>query len=221
MSYRLKLWRGLFKRDVASYQLHKAEIFYGVWGRVVLLLFCSAVIYGVSGLLGIGTEPIVKEIPNTGLDKIYIKLSLFTLGKMFAGIVIALFLLFAPTLIYWSLTDIPYRKLVIIQTFVLMIFLLERVANILLMYVFHLPWFSSPLSLGVVAQTLELPTLVIYLAGGISIFFVLSIKITYDFLKQLTDTSRVKVLLMVVCWHVFLLLTQTILAFVDVSTLFS
>jgi hypothetical protein len=216
MVYRVKWWKGFYQPSVAAFQLNKAETIYGVWTRVGWLFVLSLFVSITENFYGMGTESLVRQ----GLEGIDLyTLSYFALGNLIANWLSAIALLFIPAFFYWILTDIPYIKLVIVQMFIVLLHIIEKITNLLLMYWFQLPWYSSPLSLGVIAQTLEFPTLAIYICSYISIFFVLSIIISYMFLKDLNSSSLLKNMLLVIGWHIILLAYQATYSYIDVTNL--
>lgn len=124
--------------------------------------------------------------------------SYFIAGRLLLGLLYAGVVIYLPALWFWTMTDTPYAKLVTMQAFVLPILLLEQATFILLAVGLDLPWFSSPLSLGVIGQYITVEKYVVYLLGCFSIFKLWVIAVQFKGLRTLTLKSRGRILVMVI-----------------------
>jgi hypothetical protein len=220
MHKEVKLLKGLKQPSFFFYQLKEMEALKGYRKRIFNLFLLSAFIFGLISALGIGMDPLSKELTKLSPPSYELEKFMFFLGRIIAGIVYAAIILFVPAVIYWTISEKgEYRKLVIVQALVLVILLLERLTYIPLSMIFSLDWFSSPLSLGVIAQYITAKSWVIYFLGSFSLFKVWIFYIQYKGLKRLTEQKNWLIWTVILLTNLFFWSITAFLAYIDFSTL--
>ncbi|BCB05894.1 hypothetical protein [Bacillus sp. KH172YL63] len=220
MHKEVKLIRGLRQPSHFFYQLQVAEGLKGYKQKVLLVILLSALVFGLISSFGIGMDPLSKQLTELSPATFEMEKFLFFLGRLIAGLLYAAVVLFVPALIFWTISDEgEYRKLVIIQALVLMILLIEKLTYIPLSIFFSLDWFSSPLSLGVIAQYITGKALVIYFLGCFSLFKIWIFYIQYKGIKRLTQQKNWVIWLVILLTNALFWGVTTLLAFLDISTL--
>ncbi|MBS4218947.1 hypothetical protein KHA96_11535 [Bacillus sp. FJAT-49711] len=218
MIYQTSIYKGLFFANRSLFQLHKAEAIYGLKIRLFWLFFSSAVIFCISGYYGIGSHVLSPELArSTNLQYETVK-SYFIIGRFFLGLLYATAVIFIPAAVFWVFSDTFYKKFVVVQVFILPILLLEQISYIILAVFFNLPWFSSPLSLGVIAQYIAKSDFLIYLCASISLFKIWVAVVQYRGVRTLTELSRMKSALLVICIHLLFWSLTTVLALINFNT---
>ncbi|CAM4163790.1 hypothetical protein [Lederbergia lenta] len=215
MIYQTKIFTGLFRPLRSFFQLEKAETIYGLRRRITFLFIVSAIVFMISGWFGLGTHVISPlfsgntEAQYEGLKSFFI-VGRFLLGLFYAGVI-----LYFPALWFWMMTDTYYSKLVVMQVLVLPILLLEQVSFILLAIGLDLPWYSSPLSLGIIAQYIFSHTYFSFLFGCISIFKVWMMVIQFKGLRTLTAKSPVAIISMIISIHLIFWVITAFFAYIN------
>jgi hypothetical protein len=220
MHKEVKLIRGLRQPSYFFYQLKETEVLRGYKQKVFLVFLLSALVFGLVSSLGIGMDPLSKEFTTLSPLTIEMEKFLFLLGRIISGILYAAVILFVPALIFWTISDEgEYRKLVITQSLVLLILLIERLTYIPLSLILSLDWFSSPLSLGVIAQYITGKSWVVYLLGCFSLFKIWVFYVQYKGVKRLTQQKNWIIWLVILLTNVLFWSITAFLAFFDFSTL--
>lgn len=220
MHKEVKLIRGLRQPSYFFYQLKESEALRGYKQKVILVFILSAIVFGLISSLGIGMDPLSKELTKLSPVTYEMEKFLFFLGRLIAGILYAAVVLFVPALIFWTISDEgEYRKLVITQCLVLIILLIERLTFIPLSIFLSLEWFSSPLSLGVITQYITGKSWVIYFLGCFSLCKIWVFYIQYKGVKKLTQQKNWVVWLVILLTNLFFWAITAFLAFLDLSTL--
>lgn len=220
MHKEVKLIRGLRQPSYFFYQLKETEGLRGYKQKVILVFILSALVFGLISSLGIGMDPLSKELTTLSPVTFEMEKFLFFLGRLIAGLLYAAIILFVPALIFWTISDEgEYRKLVITQAIVLLILLIERLTYIPLSIFFSLDWFSSPLSLGVIAQYITGKPWVIYFLGCFSLFKIWVFYIQYKGIKRLTQQKNWLIWLVILLTNLLFWSFTAFLAFLDLSTL--
>ncbi|UXH43160.1 hypothetical protein N5C46_15865 [Rossellomorea vietnamensis] len=161
-----------------------------------------------------------KELTKLSPTAFELEKFLFFLGRLIAGLLYAAIILFLSSLIFWTISnDGEYRKLVVTQGLVLIILLLEKLTYIPLSLFFSLEWYSSPVSLGVLAQYVTSKSYVIYLMGSFSLFKIWVFYIQYKGIKRLTNQKNWIIWLAILLTNIFLWALNALLAFLNISTL--
>lgn len=215
MIYQTKIFTGLFHPLKSFFQLEKAETVYGLRRRVGLLFFFSAIIFMVSGWFGIGTHVISPLLTGSIETEFEAWKSYFILGRIILGLFYAGVILYLSSLWFWVMTDAYYSKLVVMQVFVLPILLLEQISFILLAIGFDLPWYSSPLSLGVMAQYIFSNTYFSFLFGCVSFFKIWVMVIQFKGLRRLTAKSPLALIAMIISIHLIFWVVTAFFAYIN------
>lgn len=219
MFYKHRLLKGIFYPSYTKYQLRQAEKIQGLWLRVGLLILAFGFIYFIGAFYGVGNERLSKELitySESGFESIKL---LFAFGQTLWGLVFAAFMLFLPALFFWSVTEIPYSKLLTVQTFILFVLIIDKAINMSLAIGFGINQFSSPLSFGVIAQSLSNSELLISFLGSISLLHLWAIFLLYSYIKELTEKSRKFVFGIVCAMYFFLLIMSTLLYYIELESL--
>ncbi|RWR13499.1 hypothetical protein QNH23_18020 [Siminovitchia fortis] len=215
MIYQLRILKGLFYPNRSLFQLEKAEAVYGLRPNILLLFFLSALVFSVSGLAGIGSHVISSELTAVSGGVFEWLKSYFVLGRFIQGLLYAALVIFFQALWFWTLTDAPYPKLVVLQAFILPILLLEQIVNIGLAVQMNLPWFSSPFSFGPAAHYITDKRFLIYFLGCISLFKIWVISIQLYGLRILSSRRRLTSFFIILGIHVIFWLGTAFLAFLN------
>ncbi|MEN8701730.1 hypothetical protein [Bacillus infantis] len=214
MHYRVRLFKGIFSPSYRSQQLEEAEFLTGYRLRLLLIITASALLYMLAAYFGMGLEQLSNKITRfTGADFEARKL-LFVAGKGIFGIVYASAILFFPALIFWIAFDAPYRKLVVIQMFVLLVLLIEKALFAVLALRLGLDSVSSPFTLGVAMQYLTNNEFWIILFSSISLFHIWTLYLQTCYIKKLTEKSSRIVYLIVIAVYIFVLLISTLFSYI-------
>jgi hypothetical protein len=213
--YETRIWKILFFPKRSFFQLQKAETIYGLSLRAALLILSSILIFAASGLAGIGSHVFSFELLDLPASLYEWRKSYFIFGRFLLGLLYAGLIIFFSAFVLWTLTDVPYKKLVVLQTAVMPILLIEQAFHILLAIQFHLPWHSSPFSLGPIAQYLTNSPFIIYFLGCISFFKIWVIIIQIYGLSSLSRQKKLLIWILVLAVHLLFWAGTAFLAFLD------
>lgn len=202
MIYRVQLFKFFSAMGDHTYRIKKAEKITNIWKTSILLILATAVIYGWMAYLGIGANLISSTAPLLSAVEYESSKLWFMLGRIVYGIVFAAIILFIPSLLFYALTEIPYQKIVIMQQVTLSIILLERVIWVPLAVFVGLDWYTSPLSMGIIASYLIEVEWFIYFFGAISLFQIWIIGFQFQFLHRLSNVKRSRLIIVVILMHV-------------------
>ncbi|WP_226675615.1 hypothetical protein [Rossellomorea aquimaris] len=220
MHKEVKLIRGLRQPSYFFYQLKESEVLRGYKQKIILVFLLSALVFGLVSSLGIGMDPLSKELTTLSPFTYEMEKFLFLLGRIISGLLYAAIILFVPALIFWTISDEgEYRKLVVIQSLVLLILLIERLTYIPLSLFLSLDWFSSPLSLGVITQYITGKSWVIYFLGCFSLFKIWVFYIQYKGIKRLTQQKNWLIWLVILLTNLLFWSVTAFMAFLDFSKL--
>lgn len=185
MIYHVKVLKGIIMPQRSFEQLNIAEGVQGFRLRVGVLAALSMILFTMGAIFGVGSESISQELTKLSPQAFELRKQIFVLGYVVRGLAYAAVILLIPSLFFKLLTENEYRKLVILQLYVLPILLLEKVTSILLAIGAGLPWFSSPFSLGVITQSMTDLHFLIYFLGSISIFQIWAMIVQFKGLRLL------------------------------------
>lgn len=219
MNYRVQLLRGYREPSYVSYQLQRAETITGIWNRIALFVICWGVLYGLSTYLGLGTEQLSKEMASIAPAQFELQKLLFTGGRFAQGMITAVIFIFLPSLFFWAITSIEYKKLLAIQLFLIVMLTIEKIINVPIFLLLGLTEQSSPFSLGIIAQYISTNEFIIRLLSGISIFKIAIIVCQYYFVKALSDTKGKLLFFYVIAINVLLLLLTVVFVYIPVEKL--
>ncbi|MCJ8007959.1 hypothetical protein ACFFF5_14765 [Lederbergia wuyishanensis] len=219
MIYQTNISKGLFFYNRTLFQLQKAESIYGLNIRLFWLFLSSAVVFFISGLFGIGSHVISPELARSSNVQYEAVKSYFVIGRLLLGLLYAFVIIYLPALFYWTFSDTFYKKFVVIQVISLPILLVEQITYIILAVFFNLPWYSSPLSFGVIAQYITKSDFVIYLCGAISFLKIWAAVVQYKGVRTLISLSSVKSVLLVIIINLFFWSLTAVFAYINFKTI--
>lgn len=209
----------LFKPGTTLFQLSKAETIYGLKLRVFFVFLASAIIFSLSGLFGIGTEAFSYTLIVDPSDVFQWHKLLFVGGKFLSGLFYAACILFIPSLYFGIFGEAPFLKLVVLQVFTLTILLIEQFLYIPLALLLGLDWYSSPISLGVIANYFTSNLYVIAFLGSISLFKIWTFYIQYKGLQALSDKKRFTIFLLVLSLNIVLWAFTALITYINFYSL--
>ncbi|RLQ96845.1 hypothetical protein [Falsibacillus albus] len=220
MVYQLRFFKGLRHPNDQFHQLEKAETIYDLRLRFFLLFAASVLIFAVISMFGLGTNEISGEVNILTNSQFEWEKFLFLLGRILLGFIFPALYLYLMSLWFWIWTDADYRKLMVVHSFVLMILLTEQVIHTIFVVWLGLGWFSSPLSLGVIAQSLDFPKWLIAFLGCITVFKIWALTLQYIGIRKLARTNRAVTILLVLSIHLIYWAIAATLAFFELKTFF-
>ncbi|WP_080843865.1 hypothetical protein [Cytobacillus gottheilii] len=209
----------LMKPYEYAIRLEHAESPNPILKKTLVLTGISALLFGISALLGLKSEILSPAIFDLSNSEYETQKMLFAIGQILWGIVITLILLFLPSLFFWTVTEIEYKKLVHIQFAIVCIILIEKVLLILLGYLYGLDSNSSPFSLGIIGQYVTSNEILLKILSVISIFKLWIIYIQYTVIKVLSDKSATFVLLICLAFNIMWWIFAAIFKYLDFAKL--
>ncbi|QKY70984.1 hypothetical protein [Lentibacillus sp. CBA3610] len=215
MLYRVNLAKFFFPIDDHLFRIKKAEALKNLWKICVLLILGSAGVYAWMAVLGIGSGILSGEAAALTALQYEAGKVWFVLGRMTFAVVFALLVLFIPSLFFYAFTDIPYKKLVIMQQIVLLVMLVERLLWIPLAVYAGLDWFASPWSFGIIASFFTDESWVIFFFGAISLFQLWIIWFQVKFLSYMSPIRKRWIWVIVIGIHILYWAGAAALAFLD------
>ncbi|GGA88018.1 hypothetical protein [Ornithinibacillus halotolerans] len=215
MTYSINLIKLLFAVDDHIYRIGKAELIRTPWKVMFLLLFLSLFVYSGMAMLGIGSQAISSGATIYTQSEFEMQKLWFIIGRIIYSLLFFLFVLFVPSFIFYLVTKIPYKKLLLMQTVVLFVLLLERVIWIPLVVYFGLDWYVSPLSFGIIASYLTDISYLIFLFGSISIFQLWIVGFQIKFLKNLSATDNRIIWATVILFNAIVWVVTALVAYTD------
>jgi hypothetical protein len=220
MTFRVQLLKGLIRPLIYKYQLQEAEEFKYYKLKLAWLFLLSVALFAVSGYLGIGSESITKEWTDLTNSEFEARKQLFLLGKIVLGFMFPVIFLFLAALFFWSIVEIPYKKLVVIQMSVFCMALFEKALNLLIYTGLNVDQASNPLAFGVIAQYITTNKLVCYFFGEITIFQLLMIGIISYYLTALSGKSKKVIIPIVSLFFAFCWFISALLAYIRIGVFF-
>jgi hypothetical protein len=220
MILQIQLVKGLFQKNVYKHQLQMAEAFTGYKRKVIGLFLLSVAVFAINGLLGIGSEAISKEWSALTDSDFEARKQLFLIGRIILGLVFPTVFIFLSALLFWTIFEVDFKKLVAIQMFAFCIALLEQAIQIPMFIGLEINHLSNPLSLGVISQYVTKHSLVIQFFSKITIFQVLIISFITSYLsflsgRKLSFTAIIVSLIFIFYWFV-----SALLGYMNIGMLF-
>jgi len=202
MMYQLNVFKLLTSLDDHLYRIKEAERINNIKKYLVLFTLGGMFIYVWMGYLGIGSDLILNSRFNFSPEIYESNKFWFIIGRALFGVLYALGVIFLPALIFkWLFSEIQFNKLVTMQLAVFLILLVERLTWIPLVTIFGLDWYTSPLSLGVIASYITSRSWLIYFLGSISLFQVFIIWFQIRFLTRLFEMNKLHIYIAVIFLH--------------------
>lgn len=216
MTYTLQLFRFVFAVDDHIFRIGKAETVRNPWKAMLLLGLLSMVVYGGMSILGMGSTPISSGAVLLDPAEYEMRKLWFVMGRIAFAIIFALFVLFIPTLIFYWVTKVPFKKILLMQVVVLFVLLVERILWIPMAIFIGLDWYVSPFSLGVIASYMTDISFLIYLFGAISVFQLWVITLQIKFLSKLTTLHKGWIYATVILLHVTIWTVTAVVSYIDI-----
>lgn len=214
MTYRMNVFKFLYSEEDHLYRIKKAEQIQ-LWKANSFLLLAAALIYGWAAFLGIGSETLSGGLVSLPASDHLAEQLWFMVGRIVYGLLFAAFILFFPSLLYYLLTGIPYKKLVLMQQVALAVLLAERLLWIPLAVFTGLDWDVSPISFGIIASYITEAPWAIAFFGSISLFQIWIIAFHAKYLMNLSDTRKHVVWINVILLHLLGWLLAALIVFAD------
>ncbi|API92453.1 MULTISPECIES: hypothetical protein [Virgibacillus] len=215
MSYQNNVFKFLFSMEDHLLQIKHAERIRNFWKGIGVLIVCTILLYGLMAYIGMGTAILSPNIAKLNPLEYEQQKFWFMVGRMGYAALFAGLVLFVPSLFYYAVTGIPYRKIVMMQQVVLLVILVERLTWIPLAMWNGLDWYVSPLSFGIIASYLTEHVYFTYFFGMISLFQIWIIGFQVKYLGFFCEIKKLWLWLMVIGLHVFYWAMASVLAFAD------
>ena len=174
------------------------------------LILYSLLLVGFSGYLGVGSESFSAVMEQTAEGRWETAKGIFLLGKATAGILAPLcFTLFFSVLIWLVFEELDFGAVWRMQLMPLIIMLLGKTVELIVMILLRVPEHSSPLGLGVIAQSLTGQTFWIMLGAEMTIFVIWAAWSHYRLLYKGMGFNRRKVFAAIsLSWIIYILFTS-------------
>ncbi|WP_409252215.1 hypothetical protein V1502_19300 [Bacillus sp. SCS-153A] len=215
----VKLLKGVFHPSICFYQLRESEMLKDYYKKILLLFLLSMVIFGLNGIFGLGGVPLSKNILALSPIDFEIHKFYFFVGRLLLGLLYAAFILFIPALLFWTLYEAEFKKLVVLQGITLIVLLIEKLTYLPLLTYLSLNWYSSPLALGVMSQYITDNEWLKYFLGSISVFKVWAMILQFIGLRWLTEIKRITILLWIILVNLLFWSITAFLAYIDFAIL--
>ncbi|MEH7121991.1 MULTISPECIES: hypothetical protein [unclassified Bacillus (in: firmicutes)] len=219
MVYYVHLLKGLLAPNTFSYQIMRAETIRGLWKKAIWLTVISMILFTLSGYFGIGMDFLTKEITDLSRKEFEMEKLFAIVGRLIWGMIFSLLVLFGFSVILWAILDMSYKKIVVVQQFVLCILLLEKAILLPFNIWLGIGPEASPFSLGVIAAYLTSSSILVYFFSHISLFTVWVIFFQYKALKGLGERSPKTVLLTIILAHLFIWVVSALLSYLEIEKL--
>ncbi|GAE92427.1 hypothetical protein JCM21714_1426 [Gracilibacillus boraciitolerans JCM 21714] len=186
------------------YRIERKDVIERQWKIQLLLVIMTVLIYVLMSVLGMGSHFHSHHITDLSMSQYTIEQLWFINGRMVYALIIALGILFIITYYFHLLTEIPYRKLMVMQQVVLVAMLCERLLWIPAFVFLGLDWNVSPLSFGIIASYFTDRPWIINFFGSITIFQLWIIFFQVKYMKKLSILKTYKIWLIVLNLYIFL-----------------
>ncbi len=217
--YYVRLLRGLKEPYLTSQQLMKAEKITGFWKKGLWLLFITLIVSALTAYFGIGNELVSKELNSLSSTGFEATKSLFAAGQVTWSIVAILLIMTIPSLFFWTVSDIEWKKYIIVQFFVVTILLIEKVILIPFTIFIGLPDLSNPFSLGIIGQYLTSNDIILQFLAQLSIFKIWAVVLQYKYVKAFSEKSAFQTALIVIGFNLILMIVSVFLTIMDLAKL--
>lgn len=219
MLYHVQLGKGILYPNTHIYQISQAEKITGLYKRFFLLLFASVLIYLIGSYYGIGMESVSGEITSLSNSELEAKKLFVLIGQVLKGAIFSIIVFYLPAIFYWAIFNVYFKKLLVMQTYVLAVLLVEKLLLIPLQIFLQIGWESSPFGLGVLMQYMSDYKLIIYLAGSITIFKVWVIFYQINWLKGLVESKTNWLIAVVILFNIFIWIITALISHMELGRL--
>ncbi|WP_042145459.1 hypothetical protein [Paucisalibacillus sp. EB02] len=216
MTYSINIFKLLFAVDDHIFRIGKAELIRTPWKVMLLLMLFSTFLYSGMGMLGIGSSPISSGAVVLTPSEYEMQKLWFIIGRIIYSLAFVLFILFVPSLIFYWVTKIQYKKLLLMQLVVLFVLLIERILWIPFVVYFGLDWYVSPLSFGIIASYFTDIPFLIYLFGAISLFQLWIVAFQIKFVSKLSAIQKGWIWSTVILFNLAVWTLTAVVAFTDI-----
>jgi hypothetical protein len=217
--YYVRLFKGLREPYITAQQLIKAEKIGGYWKNLFLLLFITFLLSATTAYYGIGNELLSKQLNSLSSTEFEAVKSLFAGGQILWSMLVTIFIIIIPSLFFWAISDIEWKKYIVVQCFVLLILLIEKIIMIPFAVLMGLPDISNPFSLGVIGQAFTSNSIILQFLAQITIFKVWAILLQIKYVKLLAGKTTKITALIVIGFHLIILVISTFLSMMDLEKL--
>ncbi|WP_349410186.1 hypothetical protein [Pseudalkalibacillus sp. SCS-8] len=189
MEHHVHVWRGLFKPEDTLHNLRESQSIHGYRLRLLILLFCSSIIFGLVFYICAAEWLQMPEVVKLKLtaEQEFSAAILIGIGGAIVGLIIPFLIIGSMTLSFWGFfRDIGYRKLFILHTYLFVIILVAIAAHIPYMWAFGSTEILSPFGIGPWVKAVTNNVFLTTLAGWITLF---SLWHLYTTVKLLMETS--------------------------------
>lgn len=206
MIYHVRLLKGLRQPYLNAQVLAKAEGITGFWKKIILLALSTIILSAVTAYFGIGNEILSRNIDNLTSTEFEAAKIMFALGQILWSLFAALIVVTVPSLFFWTLSNSEWKKFIVVQLYVLSIFLLEKAITAIFTVTMGLAEISNPFSFGVIGQTFTQHPIMLHFLAEITLFKIWAMVLQYKYVKSLSDKSALMTLLIVLGLNFILLL---------------
>lgn len=219
MVFNVQLLKGLLAPNTLTYQIMNAERLKGLWKKTVLLAFVSMILFALYGYFGVGMDFLTKEITELSRQELETKKLFVILGRLIWGLIYSMLVLFGFSVVLWAILDMAYRKIVIVQLFVLSILLLEKAILLPICIWLGIGLEASPFSLGVMARYLTSSSILVYFFSHFSLFKIWAVIFQYQALKSLSERNPKTVLVIIIVVNLLIWLLSSLLSYLEIEKL--
>ena len=217
--YYVRLLRGLKEPYLTSQQLIKAEQLAGFWKKGLWLLFITLIVSTITAFFGIGNELLSKELNGLSSTQFEATKTLFAAGQVTWSIVAAILIMTVPSLFFWTVSDIEWKKYIIVQYLVVVILLIEKVILIPFTIFIGLPDISNPFSLGIIGQYFTSNDIILQFLAQLSIFKIWAVVLQYKYVKAFSEKSASQTALIVIGFNFIIMMVSVFLTIMDLDKL--
>ncbi|PLT31739.1 hypothetical protein [Peribacillus deserti] len=217
MVYRIRVLKGMAEPSIFRYGLSSAEALSGLRIRVILAILASAILFTLSGFLGIGSESISGQITRLSPSEFETSKLVFLSGQLLSGLLYAVIILFFFGLFFHVLFDMDYKKILAVQLIVLSIGLVNKLISMLLAVFAGLGTSASPFSFGVIGHYVTDFEPVLFFLGQISIFQIAIIAFQFYMFRSLSEKKPGFILLILILLHILFWIIQAVLLAINLG----
>jgi hypothetical protein len=217
--YHVRLLRGLKEPYKTSQQLIKAEQMAGFWKKGILLLFITLIVSALTAYFGIGNELLSKNLNGLSSTEFETIKSLFAAGQVSWSLLAAIIIITVPSLFFWTVSDIEWKKYIVVQYLVVTILLIEKGLLIPFAIFMGLPEVSNPFSLGIIGQYLTSNDIILQFLTQLSIFKIWAVVLQYKYVKVLSKKSALQTALIVIGFNLILMIVHGLITMMDLEKL--
>jgi hypothetical protein len=216
----VRLFRGIRDPHMTAQELGKAEGIAGFWKKMMLLFLVTIFIAAIFSLFGIGNEILSKELNHLSNTEFEASKSLFAIGQIVRVLIEALLILTIPSLFFWAVSDKEWKKFIVVQQIVLLLFIVEKI--VLLPFAIYLGLatdISNPFSLAIIGQYLTNNEFILLCLAQISIFKIWAVVLQFKYIKVLAGKSTKRTALYVIGFNIIILFIVTFFNLIDLEKL--